>query len=99
VKITIRRPVFAASALVAALWFGVAASRAGTYGDEPWCAVHDEGSGVMTWDCEFATVDDCSPAILAGNKGFCQRNPYWQPPPPQPPDDPQPLSLQPPNRK
>jgi hypothetical protein len=81
VKIIILRLTFAA-VFAAGLSFAAPASRAGTYGDERWCAVHDEGSGVMTWDCEFVTVDDCTPAILAGNKGFCALNPYWRPPDP-----------------
>jgi len=92
VKITLGPPIFAAVALAAALGaalsaalsLGVSPSRAGTYGDQPWCAVHDEGAGNVNWDCEFASVDDCSPAVLVGNRGFCARNPYWQPPPPPP---------------
>lgn len=71
--------------VLALLALGTTPARASLYGDSLWCAVHDEGAGNIIWDCEFDTVADCTPAILAGNKGFCQHNPYWQPPPPEPP--------------
>jgi hypothetical protein len=81
VKIIIPKLVFAAALSAAVLAFGVKPSRAGSYGDEKWCAVSDDGDH-MVWDCEFDTADDCTPAILVGNRGFCAINPYWQPPQP-----------------
>jgi Protein of unknown function (DUF3551) len=57
-------------------------SQAGTYGDAPWCAVQSLGTGEMEWDCEYATADACAPAVVAGNKGFCNENPYFVAGPP-----------------
>ncbi|HYA04340.1 MAG TPA: DUF3551 domain-containing protein [Xanthobacteraceae bacterium] len=95
----------AAGAVAATLGFGVPGSHAGTYGDEPWCAVANEGGDGLKWDCEYETVDDCTPAIATGHRGFCAPNPYWQPPSPSPPSPPpppstvsQPLMLLPPSR-
>jgi hypothetical protein len=51
---------------------------AGLYGNSKWCAVMNEGGGVLNWDCEYEMVDNCTPAVLAGNRGFCQLNPYWR---------------------
>jgi len=82
VKIIIpRKLIIAAAAFAVVLCCGIPASRAGSYGDEKWCAVTNDGDR-MTWDCEFETVDDCSPAVLGGNRGFCAINPYWHPPEP-----------------
>jgi len=82
VQITLRRLLFVAALGAAALVFGVPASQAGTYGDEKWCAVTNDGGDAMNWDCEYATVLDCQPAVVAANRGFCAINPYYQPPPP-----------------
>jgi hypothetical protein len=30
------------------------------------------------WECQYQSVAECTPNVLAGNRGFCQRNPYWQ---------------------
>jgi hypothetical protein len=84
VKIIILRLTVAAAGLAAATCFDVSASRAGYYGSAPWCAVVDRGAGNLMWECEYNTLDDCAPAVLAGNRGFCNRNPYfqsWDPPP------------------
>jgi hypothetical protein len=82
VKIIVCRLIFAAAMLAAVLGFGIGTSRAGTYGDEKWCAVSNDGGDALNWDCEYDTVDDCSPAIIVGNRGFCALNPYWRPPDP-----------------
>jgi len=82
VKIIIPKLVFAAALSAAVLGLGIGTSRASYYGDEKWCAVTDNGGGTVIWDCEFETADDCSPAVLVGNRGFCAINPYWQPPQP-----------------
>jgi len=82
-KISIpKKPILAAAAFAAALCFGSPASQAGQIGNDKWCAVSEDGADAMTWDCEYDTVDDCSPAILGGNRGFCALNPYWRPPEP-----------------
>jgi Protein of unknown function (DUF3551) len=71
---TMTRLTVAAAALAAAMCFGAPASRAS--GDAPWCAVIEVGTGEMYWDCEYRTLEACVPNVLAGNRGFCNLNPY-----------------------
>jgi hypothetical protein len=82
VKISRRGLTFAAAAQIAALasttWFEDTASAASYYGNARWCAVVDRGAGSITWECEYDTVEQCVPNVIAGNRGFCQHNPYWQ---------------------
>jgi hypothetical protein len=59
-------------------------SQAGTYGHAPWCALMETGGGAVDRECLYATVDECYPNVLGGNRGVCVRNPYWVPPPPVP---------------
>ncbi|MBO0718420.1 MAG: hypothetical protein J2P55_13945 [Rhizobiales bacterium] len=47
-------------------------------GNSRWCAVTDQGADVLNWDCEYDTIEDCMPAVLAANRGFCDINPYWR---------------------
>lgn len=47
------------------------------YGPAPWCAVVSIGNGGVYWDCEYATAAECAPNVIAGNRGFCNRNPYF----------------------
>ena len=49
-------------------------------GDAPWCAVVDIGFGEIEWDCHYQTIEQCRPNVLAGNRGFCNLNPYYKPP-------------------
>jgi hypothetical protein len=58
------------------LCFDAPTSRASQYGHAPWCAVENDG-GRLVWDCEFDSAEDCSASVVAGNRGFCARNPYW----------------------
>ena len=88
-QITFRRSIFVIAFGAAALGSSLAVclgvstpSRAGTYGDEKWCAVTNTGGDAMDWDCEYDSVADCEPAVTQGNRGFCAINPYYQPPPP-----------------
>jgi hypothetical protein len=60
--------------LAAALGFHVPASFA--YGDAPWCAVINLGTGDVEWQCYYRTVEECAPNVVAGNRGFCNLNPY-----------------------
>jgi len=60
-------------ALAAATWFGTSSSRA--YGDAPWCAVTDK-KGDVYWDCQYRTIEECVPNVIAGDRGFCNLNPW-----------------------
>ena len=80
-KIAIPKLIFAAAVLCAALCFNVSTGHAGYYGDARWCAVTDQGADVISWNCEYDTLEDCRPAVLTGNRGYCGQNPYWRPDP------------------
>jgi hypothetical protein len=72
------RGILLLTAAGAALLLGTPASDAGLYGNGRWCAVTDGGGGEATWECEFDTQEDCTPAVTGGNRGFCALNPYWR---------------------
>ena len=79
------KALLAAAAFAAALSIYAAPASAGTIGDAPWCAVQNLGAGDVTWDCEFQSVEQCQPEVIAGNRGFCNLNParpQYQPAPP-----------------
>ena len=61
------------AAIAAGTWFGTSSSRA--YGDAPWCAVVNL-KGDVYWDCQYRTVEECVPNVIAGNRGFCNLNPW-----------------------
>ncbi len=63
--------------VVAALCLQVSSSQAQNYGDAPWCAVLQIGTGSVTWHCYYRTVEECVPNVLAGNRGSCNLNPYF----------------------
>jgi hypothetical protein len=67
---------------VAALIFEMSPGHAAYFGNAPWCAVVNRGSGDMEWDCEYGSIETCRPNVIAGNRGFCQINPYYSPAPP-----------------
>jgi phage tail protein X len=73
----IGRLTTATAVLAAALCLQVSTSHAGTYGDAPWCAVLQIGTGSVTWHCYYRTVEECVPNVLAGNRGSCNLNPYF----------------------
>jgi hypothetical protein len=68
--------IFGITALAAATSFGISTSRA--FGDAPWCAVIEIGTGTVYWDCQYPTFEACYHLgnILAGNRGFCNVNPW-----------------------
>jgi Protein of unknown function (DUF3551) len=39
-----------------------------------WCAVSKDGDH---WDCQYRSLEDCWPNVLAGNRGWCNPNPYF----------------------
>jgi hypothetical protein len=60
------RAMIAAAAFVAAMGFNIPAGYA--FGDAPWCAVKNFGSDVV-WDCQYRTVEECVPHVIAGDAG------------------------------
>ena len=77
---TLAKVTFSIAALAAATWVGTSSSRA--YGDAPWCALINIGQGTVYWDCQYPTFEACYHLgnILAGNRGFCNLNPWPGPP-------------------
>ena len=73
---TLAKLTIGIAALAAATWFGTSSSRAS--GDAPWCAVINIGVGTVYWDCQYPTFEACYHLgnILAGNRGFCNVNPW-----------------------
>jgi Protein of unknown function (DUF3551) len=49
------------------------------YGPGPWCAVVNKGLGNMYWDCQYWSLQQCVPNVLAGNRGWCNLNPSFVP--------------------
>ena len=67
----------AAIAIITAVTcLGAAPGRA--FGDAPWCAVINIGKDSVYQDCQYRSFDDCYRRgnILAGNRGFCNVNPW-----------------------
>jgi hypothetical protein len=67
------RAMIAAAAFVAAMGCDIPAGYA--FGDAPWCAVKNFGSDVV-WDCQYRTVEECVPHVIAGDRSFCNLNPW-----------------------
>ena len=74
------RALIAAAAFVAAMGFDIPAGHA--FGDAPWCAVKNFGSDVV-WDCEYRSVEECVPHVIAGDRSFCNLNPWPATPAPR----------------
>ena len=89
VKVTIMiRIALAIAPLAAILCFTLSPAKAQTYGNAPWCAVRELGTGEVEWDCQYYSAAECAPTVVAGNRGFCNVNPYLPyraEPGPQPP--------------
>jgi hypothetical protein len=68
------RIVLAAGVFIAAMSFDVRLVRA-TEG--PWCAFISLGPGGVYEDCQYRSLEECRPNVLAGNRGFCNPNPRW----------------------
>ncbi|MBO0717371.1 MAG: DUF3551 domain-containing protein [Rhizobiales bacterium] len=77
-----KRVRFLLVAVSAALSFAVSPADAAYIGNAPWCAVVNVGAGDVEWDCEYGSIEACRPNVIAGNRGFCQINPYYSPVPP-----------------
>jgi hypothetical protein len=68
------RMILAAVVTVAAVGLGLQPAKAYT---APWCAVINLGTGNVYWDCRYSSIEQCRPNVLAGNRGFCNPNPYF----------------------
>lgn len=73
-----KRIMQAAVGVAALLLLDISSSYAG-YGDAPWCAVINVGTGEVYWDCQYQTFAACVPNVVAGNRGFCNVNPTYRP--------------------
>ena len=69
------RMIFAAVIALAAVVVCLQSAKA--Y-EAPWCAVINTGLDVH-WDCQYQSLEQCYPTVLAGNRGFCNPNPSFVP--------------------
>ncbi|HEY1474161.1 MAG TPA: DUF3551 domain-containing protein [Pseudolabrys sp.] len=67
------RVIFGAAIVLAAVVFALQPANAS---DAPWCAVVSMGTGDVYWDCQYRSFEECRPNVLAGNRGWCNPNPY-----------------------
>ena len=72
---TILKPAAATAALAAGLFLAAPPSRAGTYGDAPWCVI-TSGGDEARWNCAYRTAQDCVQALASSIRGSCNVNPY-----------------------
>jgi len=75
VKTMLAKSTVAAIALAAVMSCQMPAAHAAAWRDNPWCAVIDYGDGGVTWECNYRSVEECYPNVIAGNKGSCNLNP------------------------
>ena len=71
---TTTKAAIVVAGLTAGSMFGASTSYAS--GDAPWCAISEIGEGANQMDCQYETVQECLPNVLAGNRGHCSPNPY-----------------------
>jgi hypothetical protein len=86
-RIVLLTAVFAAFqriALIAAVVIAAMSFSARTLGakEGPWCAFINTGTGSHYEDCQYYSIEQCRPNVLAGNRGFCNPNPRWVGPSP-----------------
>ena len=70
------------TAAVAMLAMTIAQRPAQAHGEKPWCAVIN-GGGDIHMECEYNSVQECAPNVVAGNRGSCAPNPYYTGPAPR----------------
>jgi len=71
---TMTRLVFAVGVALVGMSFNLQPANAKT---APWFAVISLGTGSVYWDCQYSSFEQCLPNVLAGNRGFCNHNPYY----------------------
>src|SRR5215468_4573846 len=45
--------------------------------EHPWCAVIQNSTESVYWDCQYSSIEQCRSTVLAGNRGWCNPNPYF----------------------
>jgi hypothetical protein len=75
------RSVLAAAMAIAVI---CCATRPAAAEEAPWCAVTPLGWGGVIEDCSYWSFKACVPFVIAGNRGFCNRNPRYEGPMPKP---------------
>src|SRR6476469_9359755 len=74
-RLKMTRPNLIAAAALA--WLALSPQQVSAdYFGAPWCAVVAAGDGDMQWHCEYQSIEECRPNVLAGNRGWCNQNPY-----------------------
>jgi Protein of unknown function (DUF3551) len=58
---------------------GVLSQGQANASEAPWCAVISRGDDVH-WECQYRSLEECRPNVLAGNRGWCNPNPYFTAP-------------------
>ena len=48
------------------------------YYNGPWCAVYSTGPGGASERCDYRDFETCRMDVIAGNRGFCRQNGYFQ---------------------
>ena len=65
--------MLAASAVLTTLIFCLQPAAAA---EAPWCAVIQNSTESVYWDCQYGSIEQCRQIVLAGNRGWCNQNPY-----------------------
>ena len=73
---TMKKAIPVLIALATAPLLGSSAAQA--YYNGPWCGVSSMGRGGVSEKCDYRTFEACRMDIVAGNRGFCRPNGYWQ---------------------
>ena len=68
--------MLAASAVLTTLIFCLQPAAAA---EAPWCAVIQNSTESVYWDCQYSSIEQCRQIVLAGNRGWCNANPYFVP--------------------
>lgn len=71
------RMIFTVAAVFFSLQLGPTPAMAQYYSSAPWCAVISLGAGDVHWECIYRSIEQCRTTILAGNRGFCNPDPYF----------------------
>jgi hypothetical protein len=65
-------------ALTTTALLGSRPAQAQNYYNGPWCGVYEIGSGSAVEKCDYRNLESCVQDIIAGNRGFCRVNGYYQ---------------------